>query len=327
MKKTLLCLLCAVLLCTALSPALALTIDGESAGYNYTVDLDHYPFVAKLTSYNGAARDGFILPHEIDGYPVADMSYNLFYREEGWKTVFVPKDHPSFATIDGVLFQKKSATLVAYPHGRSDSRYEIPAGVRRIGSYAFMDSGLTSVTLPDSVTGIGNNAFYACRSLTSINIPGRVTGIGSSAFYACSGLTALDLPDSVTSIGDSAFCGCTGLTSVAIPDSVTSIGDRAFYGCRGLSTITIPDSVTSIGVSAFFDCGDVIIEIIGNSYAEAYCLANGLKYTASGVEYGDTPADWLQPASAQEAVEEAAEEYPMEEEAAVEEPAVEEPAW
>ena len=113
-------------------------------------------------------------------------------------------------------------------------------------------TSLTSVTIPDSVTNIGNYAFNGCTSLTSVTIPNSVTSIGDSAFSNCTSLTSVTIPDTVTSIGN-AFYNCTSLTSVTIPDSVTSIGS-AFYNCTSLTSVTIPNSVTSIGSSAFSDC-------------------------------------------------------------------------
>ena len=85
--------------------------------------------------------------------------------------------------------------------------------------------------IPDSVTSIGNSAFYGCKSLTNINIPDSVTSIGDWAFGECKSLTCINIPDSVTSIGDGAFDECKSLTNINIPDSVTSIGDHAFFNC------------------------------------------------------------------------------------------------
>ena len=125
----------------------------------------------------------------------------------------------------------------------------------KLGYAAFSDcSGLTSLTIPSSVTSIGEYAFYGCSGLTSLTIPSNVTSIGESAFFGCSGLTSLTIPSNVTSIGESAFDGCSGLTSLTIPSSVTSIGYCAFWGCSGLTSFTIPSSVTSIGWGAFCGC-------------------------------------------------------------------------
>ncbi|MBV3405461.1 leucine-rich repeat domain-containing protein [Prevotella copri] len=125
----------------------------------------------------------------------------------------------------------------------------------KLGYAAFSGcSGLTSLTIPSSVTSIGESAFSGCSGLTSLTIPSSVTSIGESAFDGCSGLTSLTIPSSVTSIGESAFSGCSGLTSLTIPSSVTSIGESVFFGCSGLTSFTIPSSVTSIGWGAFCGC-------------------------------------------------------------------------
>src|SRR5664280_2036772 len=126
----------------------------------------------------------------------------------------------------------------------------------------------TSPTYP--VTSIGDRAFYGTQGhlLTSVTIPSSVTSIGNYAFVECTGLTSVTIPSSVTSIGDSAFAGCTGLTSVTIPSSMTSIGQWAFEYCSGLTSVTIPSSVTSIGDWAFVRCtGLTAAYFLGNAPA------------------------------------------------------------
>ena len=155
----------------------------------------------------------------------------------------------------------------------------IPNSVTSIGYGAFYQcSGLTSMTIPESVTSIGENAFMGCSGLTSITIPNSATSIGEAAFRDCSGLTSITIPSSWSSIGRSVFYGCTGLTSITIPDNINSIGEAAFLGCSGLTSITIPNSVYSIGNQAFDGCGFTSINIpnsvsyIGNG-AFIFCSA------------------------------------------------------
>jgi hypothetical protein len=164
----------------------------------------------------------------------------------------------------------------------------IPDSVTSIGDYAFEScSSLTSITIPDSVTSIGDGAFRHCSSLTSITIPDSVTSIGEDAFYDCTSLSSITIPDGVTSIGSNAFSYCSSLTSITIPNSVVSIGGDAFYSCSSLTSITIPDSVTSIGEDAFSSCTSLASITIPNRFAPQYAtlgltgnLLNNLFYQA-----------------------------------------------
>ena len=109
---------------------------------------------------------------------------------------------------------------------------DIRADTVGIAESAFEDSNLTGITIPASVTSIGERAFYNCTGLTGIIIPNSVTSIGSEAFYNCTGLASITIPEGVTSIDERAFMGCT-LVSVTFEgtiDSVTSIGSGAFPG-------------------------------------------------------------------------------------------------
>ena len=124
--------------------------------------------------------------------------------------------------------------------------------VTSLGDHALSCPSLTSVMIPNSVTSIGDLAFYDCTSLTNFTIPASVTSIGEEAFAFC-GLTNVTIPNSVISIGVAAFEAC-GLSSVTIPDSITSIGNYAFDCCSKLNSVTISDSVTNIGDYAFYEC-------------------------------------------------------------------------
>ena len=198
----------------------------------------------------------------------------------------------------------KSGVTITMYNGASDT-VEIPSTinnvpVRSIGDRAFYWMYLTSVTIPNSVTSIGEGAFSSCSGLASIDvdlrnlsyksidgvlfnkalttiiaypsrksgsyvIPNSVKSIGKSAFSGCSDLTSVTIPNSVTFIGEGAFSSCTGLTSVTIPNSVTSIGEEAFSACTSIASLTIPNSVKSIGAYAFVACGGITSVTIPNS--------------------------------------------------------------
>ncbi|MDD4222599.1 MAG: leucine-rich repeat domain-containing protein, partial [Candidatus Methanomethylophilus sp.] len=136
---------------------------------------------------------------------VASIQPDSFRECVSLISITVDEDNSNYKSVDGVVYSKDGTQLVCCPAGKT-------------GAFS----------VPDGVTGIGDEAFYFCMFVTSVTIP-----------------------DSVTSIGDDAFELCVSLTSVTIPDSVTGIGEDAFKGCRSLKSVTIPDSVTTIGEYAF----------------------------------------------------------------------------
>ena len=144
----------------------------------------------------------------------------------------------------------------------------IPNSVTSIGDEAFLNcNGITSVTIPNSVTNIGDAVFQHCYGLTRVTIGNGVTSIGGNAFYDCSSLASVVIGNSVTSIGENAFKGCSALASVVIPNSVTSIEWAAFSGCSGLTSVEIPNSVTSIGNEAFYGAIKAVFDITAETPA------------------------------------------------------------
>lgn len=116
--------------------------------------------------------------------------------------------------------------------------------VTMIDHAAFHDSAVTSVTIPDSVTSISDDAFAFCSQLTNISIPNSVTFIGFAAFNSCTSLKSITLPSSLSTIQSSAFYNCGNLETIRIPVSVTFIGNYAFAGCPSSMTVTYPGSKT-----------------------------------------------------------------------------------
>ncbi len=130
----------------------------------------------------------------------------------------------------------------------------------QIYEYAFYNNdNITSITIPSSVTSIGDYAFSNCTGLTTVTFEegSKLSSIRSGAFENCKSLTSITIPSSVTSIGSWAFEDCSSLTSITIPEGVTGIGSYAFNNCTGLTSITIPEGVTSIGSYAFRYCDNL----------------------------------------------------------------------
>lgn len=175
---------------------------------------------------------------------VNTIKVSAFYNCTSLKEIVVASDNSYFSDDDGVLLNKDQTTLMRCPSGKTNTQY----------------------TMPDTVTTIGEQAFYGCTKLTSVTISDGATSIGRQAFYNCTGLTSITIPDKVTTIYDNAFYNCTNLTSVTLSKSLTTMNYSVFYGCSSLSSITIPASVTSIGSSAFLYCtGITEIKFEGNS--------------------------------------------------------------
>jgi hypothetical protein len=141
-------------------------------------------------------------------------------------SINVSSGNQHYSSENGVLFNKDKKTLVYYPGGKT-------------GAY----------TIPNSVTSIGNSAFYDCRLISSVIIPNSVTSIENTTFYNCHLLSSVTIPNSVASIGHSAFYDCRSLTSITIPSSVTSIEDMAFANCTGLQAMIVKRT-TPVSINA-----------------------------------------------------------------------------
>lgn len=189
-------------------------------------------------------------------------------------SITVEKDNLSYASLDGMLYDKSISEILYCPGGKTGS-----------------------VVIPNSVTSIAARAFQGCNGLTGITIPNGVVSIGESAFSSCSGLTVLTIPNSVTSIGETAFFACSNLTGVRIPDSVTSIDVGTFYMCRKLTEISIPDSVTSIGMRAFHYCTSLTDVYFGGTLEQWTAIEIGSynDVLSTATLHYDYTIPWLRP--------------------------------
>lgn len=323
------CLSLLLVFCLLLPPSFALADDPSAPPWYICGDYQYFLLedgTAEVGSYSGK-ETAVDIPDTLDGYAVTQirtMAFgacstvtsvtipNSIRTAEGnpfafcnnLSTITVSSDHPTWAVIDGVLFDQTNQTLICRPAGKMETEYTVPQGTRKLAELAFCCcSSLTGVSIPDSVTVIGDGAFCQCSGLTALFLPDSVAVIGAYAFERCTGLTQISLPDSLTAIGCGAFEYCTsltavtlssrltvidydlffdcdGLTEMVIPDGVTEIGGYAFKSC-GLTGIFIPDSVAVIGEDAFHDNPDLTAFVGQGSYAEQYCRENGISYVYS----------------------------------------------
>lgn len=246
-----------MVLVMAVGCAAAMTIAAEAAtegGFNYSVSGGE----ATVTGYVRKPTGALVIPDTLGGYPVTVIGEGAFQNCTGITKVTIPK------------------------------------GVMEIEEYAFANTGLTSIAIPDSMECIEGKAFDKCNALkrvdvtsieawckiefrsfdanplyyahklyingklaTVVTIPDSVTYIEDDAFRDCSSLRDVIISEGVMHIGRSTFRGCINLVRVTVPDSVTSIGDVAFVECSSLTSITIPEGVTEIGEGTFYNCSSL----------------------------------------------------------------------
>lgn len=165
---------------------------------------------------------------------------SVSYIEEGFfsghnlPNITVDAGNKYYHVSGNCLIGTKSKILII---GGDNSVIPDDGSVVRIGAWAFCYRAIESLTIPNTVTSIGEGAFKCCKSLRAISLPNSITEIGIDAFSTCKLLEKITLPANLKSIGTAAFRECVNLKSVTIPGSVTSLGSYSFSGCTSLKYI------------------------------------------------------------------------------------------
>ena len=208
------------------------------------------------------------------------------------ESISVSANNSAYSAENSVLFNKNKTKLITYPEGKAGESYTIPSSVNSIAAGAFTNSTLKSVTIPDSVKSIGNDAFFCCSSLKSISLPSSVKSIGDRAFMMCNTLTEVAVPNGVSKISYATFADCSSLKSITLPSSVESIEGRAFICCDKLESITIPSGIKSIEERTFLDCDGLESITIPLSVKTIKSGAFNHCFGLANVYYDGTAAQW-----------------------------------
>ncbi len=195
------------------------------------------------------------------GKNVTGITYNMFYRNSGLKSIEVSSDNAEYTSVDGVLFNKDITELVAYPEGKGDT-YTIPASVTDITVTFFYDNVEFVISEDSEAFTMEDGVIYSKDKKTLIRVPADISGlyiipdtveaIGMYAFINCTELDEIMISNAVTEIGEGAFAACTSLKAVLLPGELTYLGDVAFFGCTSLEGIIIQDKLETIGMMPFF---------------------------------------------------------------------------
>ena len=207
---------------------------------------------AIATSLSAAAYDfeSAGIYYNITGNNTVEVTYSDINNSSYFGSISVPETVTNNGTEYSVI------TIGEYAFkGSAVTSVSMPESITSMGQYAFSGcQNLESVALPESLTTLGSSAFRGCKLLKTIKIPSGVTAILNQCFYYCSSLECVIIPEGVTTIGDYAFEYCN-LNALTLPESLEKIGGYAFTGNKSLKSVNIPAKVKTIETEAFYNCG------------------------------------------------------------------------
>ncbi len=226
---------------------------GEGAFYDVTATSIVLPRFLESIEY-GAFMASDITSIYIPA-SVKNISDDVFYMCPALQQIDVAHDNGVYVSVDGVLFEKNTSSLMQYPMAKSETTYSIPEGTANIENYAFYGNEyLRHVEIPEGVMHIGTGAFSWCIEIRNIELPDSLEYISAEAFYKCVSLESIAIPDAVDSIEDHVFYSCYALHDISFGDGIAKIGKYAFYDCEALTNLILPDGLKGIEYYAFGNC-------------------------------------------------------------------------
>ena len=201
---------------------------------------------------------------------------------------------PSVVKYMNADLEVASIGNIAFRNCSSLNSVTIENGITTIEEYAFYNSSLTSIYLPNTLTNIGYSAFRGCSSLISIAIPNGVTTIRNNTFSGCSFLTSATISNGVMAIDKYAFADCLSLNTISVPNSVTRIGQSTFKNCTSLLEVTLSNEMNTLEKETFQDCSSLKfvrlggkLTTIGESVFSACTALNEITLPASVKSIGE----------------------------------------
>lgn len=270
-----------------------------SGDFTYSVTDDGTVCIEGCTSM----ETDLVIPESIDGMTVTELGETAFGNtpDRIYETISIPatvtyisEENPfmycrelreitvdsaneNYISENGVLYLKDKSILLCYPPTKEEDSFEIPEGVKEIGTAGIYDTKLSEIKFPSTLEYIGNFGVGGNTNLKSADMGNTVINLlDSGSFSECTSLSEVILPDTLVEINLIAFMNCESLEEITLPESLTSVGQSAFMG-TAMKKVHIPDSVTDIGYSAFgYSDEETAVDdflIIGSYNSAAYTYA------------------------------------------------------
>lgn len=250
-----------------------------------------------ITAYIGT-NSVISIPSEIEGLPVTTVNAlcSEDYKIQSFvNQVFFPDSVTDVGDrlfceckkLNYVRLSQSCPKISSYMFSECEAlKYiKISECVVTIEDGAFSGAGVTSITIPATVTKFGKYIFSDCKKLNNVKLPENMTVIPERMFSYCEMLSAIEIPNTVKELGESCFSNCEGILEIKLPENLEKIGRDCFWYCEKIESIKIPDTVTEIGASAFGGTG--ITELIIPESVNTEKISSGFeRYFSINFIYG-----------------------------------------